>query len=294
MSYLFDNINQLRQVIAFTVVHDLTQGVAMDQFHREVVVPAVVAAELVDRDDVGMLELSCDSGLPQEPREHIRGALARRVLGAVGRPARQQLLDGHFAAQVDAHPELERMAEALVDLQGHLTGHQQQVHAALRALRGLEQRQGRVGVASSQDLVPGLLQRVPQLSLRTEMGVAHRGGEPDAQHRDLVHPLEHTRVGRSRGIVEGPVEAVGHDAEHLEALGARVVDGEVGGVEGPDVRGRDHEQRQLALRREVGEVVAVVVAAAAARERITFNDDDDDNGGRRRRIPVAAHIHYVG
>ena len=59
--------------------------------------------------------------------EHIQGHEARTCVVA-------------FVAQNAV--ELEGVPDALVDLQRHLTGHEQQVHPALRALGGLQQRQG--------------------------------------------------------------------------------------------------------------------------------------------------------
>jgi hypothetical protein len=80
------------------VLELLSQGLAAHELHR-VVEPTVVAtADLVDRYDVGMLELGRDPRLPQEPPGESLGR--GRSHAAVREPLGQQLLPGDGASGV--------------------------------------------------------------------------------------------------------------------------------------------------------------------------------------------------
>ena len=80
------------------LVHHLGQGPALDQLHGEVGPPVGEGAQLVDRDDAGVLELAGDLGLLDEAAEQL----------GVAAVAFQEHLDGEVAAQVVVSPFQDR------------------------------------------------------------------------------------------------------------------------------------------------------------------------------------------
>ena len=66
------------------------QGAALDELHREIRPAVDERAQLVDRDDAGVLQLAADLGLLDEPADQL-GVLAMRL---------EQDLDGQVAAEV--------------------------------------------------------------------------------------------------------------------------------------------------------------------------------------------------
>ena len=69
-------------------IDDLAEVAALHESHGEVDPAARVHADVVDRDDPGVLELRRDLGLLEEPGERgavdLRGGLPRRLVPAVG------------------------------------------------------------------------------------------------------------------------------------------------------------------------------------------------------------------
>ena len=95
----------------------------VDELHREVDLPALVHAELVHRDDAGMLKLASDLRLIQEAPHGAR--VDGGVLGLSREPSVEHDLHGHVAADVAvedpqdrAHPPARELLLHVVALIG--------------------------------------------------------------------------------------------------------------------------------------------------------------------------------
>jgi hypothetical protein len=91
---------RLAPALAFLIQErqDLAQAPPLDQLHREVEASRGVEAELVDRDDAGMVELAGDLGLLEEASEASRGG-GSDASGPVD-SGRERDLHGEVPAQV--------------------------------------------------------------------------------------------------------------------------------------------------------------------------------------------------
>ena len=121
----------------------------------------------------------------------------RRVeLGSGGSPRQGLVAEDGPGGDVD---------DRLVD-RGHLSRH----HHAEKALAPLPQLApgGELGIAT------GLVERIAELGLRTEVGIAQRGREPDAQDRDLAEVRIHDTL---TALLDGPLEGAKH-AGKLRAI----------------------------------------------------------------------------
>ena len=118
---------------------------ALDELHRDVP-DAVVLAEIVDRDDVGMVEASRRLRLAAKARDHGRRVFAGKLVGA-DRLQRDDALDHRIVAFVDdAHRAAADLAPDFV-----LAECADVCHASLpaRKRRRRRERRRRVGRASA-------------------------------------------------------------------------------------------------------------------------------------------------